>query len=103
MVGHFDCKPSCLIEKNVRVAFILPSRWHDGAESLGIETNRCLCFCHLRSRVLPRMPNRFDIEDNPDAPEAPDLLEEENEYDRKRRDVDNHTQVDLFYLANGVL
>ena len=28
---------SCHIEKNVPIAFILPSRWQDGAESLGIE------------------------------------------------------------------
>ena len=34
MVGHFDCKQICHIEKNVSIAFILPSRWQDGAESL---------------------------------------------------------------------
>ena len=34
----------CLIEKNVPIAFIVPSRWWDGAESLGIETASCLCF-----------------------------------------------------------
>ena len=28
----------CLIEKNVPIAFILPGRWRDGGESLGIET-----------------------------------------------------------------
>ena len=37
MVGHFDCKHSCIVEKNVPIAFILPSRWQDGAESLVIE------------------------------------------------------------------
>ena len=30
MVSHFDCKHSCLVEKNVPIAFILPSRWQDG-------------------------------------------------------------------------
>ena len=44
MVGHFDWKHSYLIEKNVSITFILPSRWQDGAESLGIEITRCLCF-----------------------------------------------------------
>ena len=33
----------CIIEKNVPIVFILPSRWQDGAESLGIETTSCLC------------------------------------------------------------
>ena len=32
----------CHIKKNVPIAFILPSRWQDGAESLGIETTSCL-------------------------------------------------------------
>ena len=27
----------CCVEKNVPIAFILPSRWQDGAESLGIQ------------------------------------------------------------------
>ena len=30
----------CHIETNVPKVFILPSRWHDGAESLGIDTTR---------------------------------------------------------------
>ena len=38
MIGHFDCKHRCLVEKNVPTVFIFPSRWQDGAESLGIET-----------------------------------------------------------------
>ena len=42
MFGHFDCSHSCLIEKNVHIAFILPSRWKDGAESLEIKTKCCL-------------------------------------------------------------
>ena len=37
MVGHFDHKHRCLIEKNVPITLILPSRWRYGAESLGIE------------------------------------------------------------------
>ena len=43
MVGHFDCKHSCLIEKNICKAFIFPNRWQDAAESLGIEITSCLC------------------------------------------------------------
>ena len=35
-------KHRCLVEKNVPIAFILPRRWQDGAESLGIETTSCL-------------------------------------------------------------
>ena len=42
MVCHFDYKHMCLIEKNVPIALILPSRWQDGAESLGIERTSCL-------------------------------------------------------------
>ena len=37
MVGHFDFKHRCLVEKNVLIALIIPSRWRDDAESLGIE------------------------------------------------------------------
>ena len=37
MVGHFDSKHRCHVEKNVPIAFILPSRLQDGAESLGID------------------------------------------------------------------
>ena len=37
MVSHFDNKHRCLIEKNVPIVFSLPSRWQDGAESLGME------------------------------------------------------------------
>ena len=37
MVGHFDNKHRCLEEKNVPKALILPSRWQDSAESLGME------------------------------------------------------------------
>ena len=36
MVLHFDCKHRCHREKYVSTAFILSSRWQDGAESLGI-------------------------------------------------------------------
>ena len=36
MANH-DGNHRCLAEKNVPIALILPSRWQDGAESLGIE------------------------------------------------------------------
>ena len=42
MVGHFDYKHRCLVEKNVPIALILPSKWQDGAESLGMEHTCCL-------------------------------------------------------------
>ena len=42
MVGHFDYKHRCLIEKNVPIDLFLPSRWQDGAESLAIECISCL-------------------------------------------------------------
>ena len=32
----------CLIEKNVPTALILPNRWQNRAESLGMETTSCL-------------------------------------------------------------
>ena len=44
MVSHFVYTHRCLIEKNVPIALILPSRWQDGAESLGIEHTSCLWF-----------------------------------------------------------
>ena len=34
------------VENNVPIAFILPSRWQDGAEGLGIGTTSCLCHGH---------------------------------------------------------
>ena len=37
MVSHFDYQHKCLVEKNVPMGYILPSRWQDVAESLGIE------------------------------------------------------------------
>ena len=43
MVSHFDFKHRCLVETNVSIALILPSRWQDGAESLRMERNSCLC------------------------------------------------------------
>ena len=43
MVSNFDYKHRCLVEKNVPIALILPSRWQDVAESLGIERTSCLC------------------------------------------------------------
>ena len=42
MVGHFNYKHRCLVEKNVPIVPILPSRWLDGAESLGMECTSCL-------------------------------------------------------------
>ena len=42
MADH-DGNHRCLIEKNVPIALILPGRWQDGAESLGIERTSCLC------------------------------------------------------------
>ena len=55
MVGHFDYKHRCLIEKNVSVMLILPSRWRDGAESLGMERTSCLCF------YLPNTPTTLHL------------------------------------------
>ena len=42
MADH-DGNHRCLEETNVPIAFILTSRWQDGAESLGIETTSCFC------------------------------------------------------------
>ena len=46
MVGHFDCKHRCLSEKNIPIAFILPSRWQDGVESVVIETPLIAVYGH---------------------------------------------------------
>ena len=42
MADH-DGNHTCLVEKNVPIALILPSRWQDGGESLGMDTTSCLC------------------------------------------------------------
>ena len=34
----------CLVEKNVPIALIFPTRWQDSAESLWMETTSCLCY-----------------------------------------------------------
>ena len=41
MADH-DVNHIGLVENNVPIALILPSRWQDGAESLGMETTSCL-------------------------------------------------------------
>ena len=47
MADH-DGNHRCHIEKNVPIAFILPSRWQDGAERQGIDITSCLwLFCVL--------------------------------------------------------
>ena len=43
MVSHFGYKHRCVVEENVPIALILPYRWQDAAESLGIEHTSCLC------------------------------------------------------------
>ena len=42
MADH-DGNHGCLLEKNVPIALILPIRWQDAAESLGMETTSSLC------------------------------------------------------------
>ena len=42
MADH-DGNHRCLVENNVPIVLILPSRWQDGAESQGIERTSCLC------------------------------------------------------------
>ena len=39
LVGHFDCKHRCHVEKIVTIAFILSSRWQDGESSIRMESN----------------------------------------------------------------
>ena len=47
MVGHFNYKHRCLIEKNVPIAVILPSRWWDGAD-------KSRDGAHQLSMIVPR-------------------------------------------------
>ena len=54
MADH-DGNHRCVIEKNVPKAFILPSRWWDSAESLGIETTSCLCSARPLKHYHPYM------------------------------------------------
>ena len=56
MVGHFDYKHRCLKEKNVPIVLILPSRWRDGTESLGMESTSCLWLCKNDSFYENRFP-----------------------------------------------
>ena len=41
MADH-DGNRRCLIEKNVSIVLILPSRWQDGGESIWMERTSCL-------------------------------------------------------------
>ena len=41
MANH-DGNHRCIVEENVHIALILPSRWQYGAESLVIEHTSCL-------------------------------------------------------------
>ena len=41
MANHYG-NHKCHLEKYITIVFILPSRWQDDAESLGIETASCL-------------------------------------------------------------
>ena len=41
MADH-DGNHRCLVEKNVTIALVLPSRWEYGVENLGMETTSCL-------------------------------------------------------------
>ena len=52
MVGHFDCEHRCIIEKNVPIAFMLPSRWRDGAEGLG---KRPLAFYGITKQIISKL------------------------------------------------
>ena len=51
MADH-DGNHRCLIEKNVPIALILPSRWQDGAESVGMETTSVYDLGLLQSAVV---------------------------------------------------
>ena len=69
MVSHFDYKHNCLAENNVPIVLILPSRWQDGAESLGIERTSCLWYDHncfslsyvFLERKYPISDDRIDV------------------------------------------
>ena len=65
MVSHCDCKHSCLIKKNVPVVFIFPSRWQDGAESLGIETHQAVydkIVCNVEQSTLALLAYTFHVQ-----------------------------------------
>ena len=40
-INDHDGNHRCVVEKKVPIAFIMPSRWQDGAESSGMETTSC--------------------------------------------------------------
>ena len=41
-IADHDGNHRCLVETNVPIVLILPSKLQDGAESLGMETTSCL-------------------------------------------------------------
>ena len=43
-MAEHDGNHRYLVEKNVPIVFILPSRWQDGAESLRMDCTSCLWF-----------------------------------------------------------
>ena len=47
-IADHDENHWCLVEKNVPIALILPTRWQDAAESLGMETSSVYGFAHLK-------------------------------------------------------
>ena len=51
MADH-DENRRCLVESNVSIAFILPSRWQDGADSLGMETTAVYAFGYSTNPFL---------------------------------------------------
>ena len=59
LVGHFDCKHRCHVEKIVTIAFILSSRWQDGESSIRMESN------NLTEKLAPFVrQNYFSIYSN---------------------------------------
>ena len=61
MVGHFDYKHRCLVEQNVPMVFILPSRWQDGEESVVIACTCCLWLRHASQGPIQSQRKLFPL------------------------------------------
>ena len=57
MVGHFDCKHYCLVQKNVAITFNLPSRCHKLSMSLPRYNFKYFCY---RSKKPIRPADRVE-------------------------------------------
>ena len=60
-MAYHDGNLRCHAEENVPIALILPSRWQDGGESLGMETTSCLWLLRFQLRISQFISDHFEF------------------------------------------